>query len=152
MVIPTDGGGGPPTPPPTPCNAPACVDAKAQLTAARTAFAQTCASLKTVVAILRVLKPIVSISLWYLLVIIVLAIVVFWLGLGWISVLLWALVLIYLVAWILYLAFARVAASLAQDLAARMQAFQAALTQVMAQCPANCRGDVSIPICDAVIP
>ncbi len=151
MVIPVDGGG-PPVPPPNPCNAPTCLDAKAELASARTAFASTCNGLRTVAAILRVLKPIVSISLWYLLVIVIVAIVLLWLGLGWISVILWALVLAYVLAWILYLVFARVAGSMAQDLAARMKDVQDAIAKVVAQCPANCRGDLSIPTCDVQIP
>lgn len=121
--------------PPNPCTAPACLSAKAELATARTAFEQTCNGLKTVASILRILKPIVSISLWYLLVIAIVAIVLFWLGFGWIAILLWALVLIYLVAWIVYLAFGRVAASLAQELAGRAQAIQDAIAKVIAACP-----------------
>jgi hypothetical protein len=150
MGIPTNGG--PPPPPPNPCTAPACLNAKAELATARTAFEQTCKGLKTVASILRILKPIVSISLWYLVVIVIVAIVLFWLGLGWIAILLWALVLIYLVAWLVYLAFARVAASLAKELSDRAKAVQDAIAKVVAGCPENCRGDLSIPSCDVELP
>ncbi|MEZ0448328.1 hypothetical protein [Cellulomonas sp. ICMP 17802] len=151
MVIPTDGGG-PPPPPVNPCNTPACLNAKAELATARTEFDRTCHGLKTIVAILRFLKPIVTVSLWYVLVIIVLAIVLFFLGLGWLAVLLWALILVYVIAWIAYLAFSRSAASLALELAERTKAIQEAIAKVIAACPENCRGDLSIPVCDAVIP
>lgn len=150
MVIPTNGG--PPPPPPNPCTAPACLNAKAELATARTAFEKTCSGLKLVVSILRILKPIVSVSFWYLLLIIILAIVLFWLGLGWIAILLWALVLVYLVAWLVYLALARVAASLGQELTDRTKAVQDAIAKVVAACPENCRGDLSIPSCDVEIP
>ena len=149
MVIPTNGG---PPPPPNPCTAPACLNAKAGLASARAAYEKTCGGLKLVVSILRILKPIVSVSFWFLLLIVVLAIVLFLLGFGWIAILLWALVLAYLVAWLAYLAFARVAASLGQELAARTQAVQDAIAKVVAACPENCRGDLSIPSCDAEIP
>jgi len=152
MVIPTDGGGGPPTPPTNPCTTPACLNAKAEVTAARTAFERTCNSLKTIVSILRFLKPIVSISLWYLLVIVVVAIVLVFLGLGWLAALLWTLILLYVIAWIAYLALGRAAASLAQDLVERAKAVQDAVAKVVLACPENCRGDLSIPTCDAVIP
>jgi ABC-type transport system involved in cytochrome bd biosynthesis fused ATPase/permease subunit len=151
MVIPTDGNG-PPLPPPNPCNTPACLNAKAEVTAARAAFVRTCNSLTTIVSILRVLKPIVTISLWYILVIIVVAIILFLLGLGWLAVLLWALILVYLIAWIAYLAFGRAAGSLAQELVERTKALQDAIAKVVLACPENCRGDLSIPTCDAVIP
>ena len=84
--------------------------------------------------------------------IVILAIVLFWIGLGWIAILLWALILIYLIAWVAYFAFGRAAASLAQDLAARSQAVQDAVAKVVAGCPGNCRGDLSIPSCDVEIP
>jgi hypothetical protein len=64
--------------------------------------------------------------------IVIVAIVLFWLGLGWIAILLWAFVLVYLVAWLVYLVFARVAASLAQELADRAQAIQDAIVKVVA--------------------
>lgn len=150
MVVPTNGGQGPPRP--DPCTAPACVNAKAELATARTAFENTCDGLKTVVSILRILKPIVSVSLWYLLVIAIVAIILFWLGFGWIAILLWALLLLYLVAWVLYLVFARVAVSLGQELADRTKAVQDAIAKVVAACPENCRGDLSIPSCDVEIP
>jgi len=150
MVIPTNDG--PPLPPLDPCNAPACLNAKAELATARTAFTQKCDSLKTVASIVRILKPIVTVSLWYLLVIVIIAVVLFWLGFGWISVLLWALVLAYLVAWVAYLAFARSAASLVQDLAALTKAVQDAIAKVIAACPPNCLGDLSVPSCDVEVP
>lgn len=150
MVNPTNGG--PPPPPPNPCTAPACLNAKAGLATARTAFEKTCSGLKLVVSILRILKPIVSVSFWFLLLIVILAIVLFWLGLGWLAVLLWALVLVCLVAWLAFLVFSRVAASLGQELAERTQAIQDAIAKVVAACPENCRGDLSIPSCDVEIP
>src|SRR6478735_4921791 len=136
MVIPTDGPG-PPLPPPNPCNTPACLDAKTEVTDARTAFARTCTSLTTIVNILRFLKPIVTIALWYIAVIIVVAVVLVFLGLGWLAALLWALILLYLIAWIAYLAFGRAAASLVQELVARTKAMQDAIAKVLLACPEN---------------
>jgi membrane protein implicated in regulation of membrane protease activity len=146
MVAPTNGG--PPPPPPNPCTEPACLDAKAELTTARTAHQQTCKALKTVTSILRILRPIVSVPIWYLLAIVIVAIVLFWLGLGWIAILLWAIVLIYLLAWLAYLAFTRIAAALDQQLTDRSTAVEDAIAKVVAGCPERCRGDLSIPSCD----
>jgi hypothetical protein len=144
------GGGSPPPPvdPSDPCHAPACTGAKAELEAARAAFSRACVQLRLVTGILKVLRPIVSVSLWVLIVIVILAIVLWFLGLGPVAVFLWTLILIYAIAWILFLVFARAAAALAQELAEREQAVTQAIAKVIAQCPESCRGDLSIPVCD----
>ncbi|GAB3408814.1 hypothetical protein [Flindersiella endophytica] len=61
-------------------------------------FEQTCNGLKLVVNILRILKPIISVSLRYLALIVVVAIVLSRLGFGWIAVPLWAAVPVHFVA------------------------------------------------------
>jgi multisubunit Na+/H+ antiporter MnhG subunit len=142
---------GPPTPPPVPvdlCNAPACVNAKAELNTARTAFKSACDGLSRVTSILRFLAQITKVPLWSLIVIVILAIVLWFLGLGWLAVILWALILIYLIALILSLVLTRVAASMGGELAQRADEVQKAIVKVIAACPETCRGDLTVPICN----
>ena len=146
-TTPGQGGFDPPVIP-MDCNSPACTGAKAELDTARTAFIRACNALKTITNILRFLRPIISVSLWYIIVIIILAILFGIFGLFGLALLLWTLILIYVIAWILFLVFTRVAASLGMDLAKFGQDIANAITKVLASCPAECRGDLSVPVCD----
>lgn len=137
---------------PMDCNSPACIGAKAELDAARNAFIGACSSLKVITNILRFLRPIVSVNLWYIIVIIIVAILLGLFGLFPLALLLWALIAIYLIAWFLFLVFTRVAATLGTDLARHGQAMADAITKVLASCPAECRGDLSVPVCDVNAP
>ncbi|MBB5867493.1 Na+-transporting methylmalonyl-CoA/oxaloacetate decarboxylase gamma subunit [Allocatelliglobosispora scoriae] len=78
----------------------------------------------------------------------ILAVVLWFLGLGFLAVILWMLLLIYAIAWLRTLIFARVAASLGQDLAAHARAVADAIAKVVMSCPENCRGDLSVPTCN----
>ena len=145
---PGEGPAIPPVIPPDPCNAPECTSAKAELGAARTAFNRACGKLRSVMSILRILRPIVSVSFWVLIVIAVVAIALWFLGLGPIAIFLWTLILIYAIAWFLYFVLGRVAASLGQELAERAQEITQAIAKVVTACPESCRGDLSVPVCD----
>jgi hypothetical protein len=122
---------------------------EAELDAARVAFDKACSALRTVTSILRVLRPIISIPIWTLIVIVIIAILAWLFGLGPIAVLLWTLILIHVIAGVLFLAFSRVERSLGQDLINQGKAVADAIAKVTASCPENCRGDISIPACDA---
>jgi ABC-type transport system involved in cytochrome bd biosynthesis fused ATPase/permease subunit len=147
-TFPPGGGGLPPPVIPMDCDSPACTNAKAELDAARVAFNRVCSTLRTVTSILRVLRPIISAPLWIIIVIVIIAILAWLFGLGPIAILLWTLIFLYLIAWFLVIVFTRVAASLTQDLANQGKAIADAIAKVVASCPENCRGDLSIPVCD----
>jgi hypothetical protein len=68
-------GGGPPGdgPPLDPCNSPECVEAKAELAAARSDFTKDCDRLKHVKNWLDFLKPIVTTSIWWIIVLVIIA-------------------------------------------------------------------------------
>jgi hypothetical protein len=144
-------GEGPPVIPPNPCNSPACTGPKAELDAARAAFNSACRQLGFVTSILRFLRPFISVSLWVLIVLLIIAVVLWLLGI-WLAIFIWLLLLIYAIAWILTIVFSRVAASLTQELAKHGQAVADAIAKVVAACPESCRGDLSVPVCNAAAP
>jgi hypothetical protein len=133
---------------PMDCNSAACIGAKAEVDAARTAFTSACGRLKVITSILRFLRPVISANLWYIIVIILVAILLGLFGFFFLALLLWTLIVVYLIAWFLFLVFARVAATLGADLAKHGQEIAAAIARVLASCPAECRGDLSVPACD----
>jgi len=138
------------TPPiiPMDCDSAACTGAKADLDASRTAFTSACSRLKVITSILRFLRPIVSVNLWYIIVIIIVAILLGLFGFFLLALLLWTLIVIYLIAWFLFLVFTRVAVTLGADLTKHGQEIADAISKVLASCPAECRGDLSVPVCD----
>ncbi len=147
-TVPTGDGPLPPPVPPDPCKAPDCVNAKAELQTARQAFTRSCEGLRRVNGIIRFLALFTNVPGWTLVVLVIVAVVLWFLGLGWLSVILWSLVLLYLVALILSLVLASVAATLGAELAQHAAEVQQALAKVIARCPESCRGDLTVPVCE----
>ena len=147
-------GGGPPGGglPLDPCNAPACVGARANLSTARSDFKNACDRLRYVKNWLDALKPIVTISLTVIIVLIVIAALLGLLGLWFLAIILWVLILIYAISYVVYLGLARAALSLAQALDTDLQTFEDAVRKVVANCPESCQGDLSPPTCDVSYP
>jgi len=132
-----------PDPPPDPCNTPTCVDAKTELAAARGRFTSNCNGLRTVTAVMKLLKQILSVPIWTLVVMAVIAAVI---G-GLIAVVIWGLIAVYGISWILFLVLSRMAVVIATSLEQAREDVIAALKGVAAGCPEQCRGDLSLPNC-----
>jgi hypothetical protein len=136
--------GKPDPPPPTdPCLAPACVNAKNKLDGARNGFNNVCSGLRSLTSVLKLLSQMLVVPIWILALLIVVAILV---G-GLVAVIIWALVGLYLFAWFLSLVVGQMIAVLTPILSQRAMEFAAAVPDVVANCPANCRGDLSAPSC-----
>lgn len=129
--------------PDDPCNAPACKDSKARLDEARRRFDSICSGLRTINAVSKVLRTIVSTPIW---VIVAMALIAAVVG-GLIAVIIWSLIAAYGLSWFLLLVLGRMAVSLGASLENARTDFQSALKDVFVRCPEHCRGDVSIPEC-----
>src|SRR5215831_1766375 len=121
-------GGGPPL---DPCNSAECTGAKSEFSAAKTAFTKDCNGLRYIKNWLDVLKPIVNVSIWWIILFLILAVIFGLLTLWFLAIIFWVLILIYVVAWILYLVLGRTAASLAQSLVTDAQAIQDAIAKIV---------------------
>jgi hypothetical protein len=66
---------------------------------------------------------------------VIVAIVLWIIGIGLIAIVLWTLILIYAIAWILSIVLTRVAASLGQELAKRGQEITQAIAKVVNESP-----------------
>lgn len=133
-----------PDPPPDPCKTPACVSAKDKLAAARGRFKSNCDGLRMVNAILKLLQQVLAIPIWT---IVVLAIIAAIIG-GPIAVIIWGLIAIYGISWFLFFVLGKVAVTLGTALGQALQDVTDALKEVAANCPEQCRGDMSIPTCN----
>ena len=143
-------GQGPPTGPPDiddPCKAPACVNAKATLNSARARFTQICTGLRVVTATIKLLRGFSVMPVWVIVVLILLAILFWFIGLGFLTIVIVALLGFWLLSFYLVIVLGRVALSLGQALAAQAAAVADAAKDVVANCPVQCRGDLSIPVC-----
>ena len=129
--------------PDDPCNARPCTDAKSRLNDARQRFNSICFGLRTLTAVLNLLRSILSTPIW---VIIAMALIAAIVG-GLIAVIIWALIALHGISWVLALVLARMIDSLSKDLVNARADFQAALVEVFLRCPEHCRGDVSFPEC-----
>ena len=94
------------------------------------------------------LRAIVSVNQWYIIVIVIVAILLGLFGAFLRASFLWALILFYVIAWILLLVFTRVAATLAADLAKHGQAILDAITKVLASCPAGSKSSKAASVSD----
>jgi hypothetical protein len=126
-----------------PCKALACVNAKNKLNTARSKFNGICNALRMLSAIARALQQVLSAPLWVLIAIAVVAVIV---G-GLIALILLALIAAYALSWVLLPVIQLTALSLAAELNKQRTKFIEASDEVKAQCPENCRGDLSIPQC-----
>lgn len=132
----------PPTPP-NPCDTPPCKTARDNLAAARARFTSICNSIRGLTQVLRILRAILSTPWWVFVALGLLALVIGGLAaLGFA-----ALILAWGVSWFLTVVIARILQSLGQSLAQAGTEIAAAIPQVVANCPDNCRGDLSIPSC-----
>ena len=122
------------------------------MTDARSDFTKACDRLRYIKNWLDVLKPIVTVSLTLIIVLIGIALLLGLLGLWFLAIILWILILIYIVSYFVYLGLGRAALSLAQALDADLQTFEAAVRKVLANCPESCQGDLSPPTCDVSYP
>jgi hypothetical protein len=129
--------------PDDPCNAPPCTNAKAQLLDARRRINSICFALRTLLALLKLLRGIVSTPIW---VIAVMALIAALIG-GPIAVIIWSLIAVYGISFVLVLVLARMVDSLGKSLENARVDFQKALVEVGLHCPEHCRGDISIPEC-----
>ncbi len=131
-------------PPPDPCNAPACVNAKAKLAGARGRFKSNCDGLRMVTALMKLLRQVLAAPIWT---IVLLAIIAAIIG-GPIAVIIWALIAVYGISWILFLVLGNMSVTIAASLEqARLDVIDA-LKDVVANCPEQCHGDLSLPNCN----
>jgi hypothetical protein len=130
-----------------PCQAPACVDAKSKLDAARSRFTSTCNGLRGLLTVEKFLQTVVAVPIWVVVLIAVVATILWFLGLGFLAILLWALVVIYVIVWIVLFVLVRIENFLVVSLAEQGDAVAQAVKDVVANCPEQCRGDLSVPIC-----
>lgn len=136
--------GSSPAPDPSdPCNAPACVDAKNRLNAARGGFNSVCNGLRMLGAIARALQQVLSTPIWILIALAVIAVLV---G-GLIAIILFALIAVYAISWVLLPVVGLMSSALAATLEKRRTEFSTAHTDVVAHCPESCRGELSVPQC-----
>ncbi len=133
--------------PDDPCNARACTDAKARLLDARQRINSICFGLRTILALLKLLRSILSTPIW---VIIAMALIAALVG-GLIAVIIWSLIALYGISWVLTLVLARMLDSLRVSMEAARDDFKSAVVDVFLRCPEQCRGDVSIPECQLEI-
>jgi hypothetical protein len=129
--------------PDDPCNAPGCTDAKARLDDARRRINSICFGLRTLNALAKLLRTIVSTPIW---IVIAMALIAAIVG-GPIAVIIWSLIAVYGISWLLLIVVTRMAQSLVVSLADARTAFQSAVTDVVTQCPEHCWGDLAIPEC-----
>jgi hypothetical protein len=148
MSVPTDPTDGPGFDPTELCLTPACVNAKSKLESARTAFVKACNAWRSVQSVRTQIQRILVVPMWVLVVLVVVAIILWFLGLGFLSVILWALVLIYGIVVVISLVVVRIEGTLAADLNDAADAAAAAVGDVVAQCLPQCVGDLSVPECN----
>ncbi|TCV82745.1 hypothetical protein [Sulfurirhabdus autotrophica] len=133
-----------PDPPPDPCQTPECVNAKAKLAGARGRFKSNCDGLRMVTALLKLLKQILATPIWVIVVLAIIAAIIS----GPIAVIIWSLIALYGITWVLFLALGNMAVAISISLnQARIDVIDA-LKDVVANCPDQCRGDMSIPNCN----
>ena len=133
-----------PDPPPDPCKAAACVAAQTKLAEARGRFNSNCTGLKIVNAVIKLLKQVLAVPIW---VIVVMAIIAAIIG-GPIAIIIWGLIAIYGISWILVFVLGQMAISFADGLAKANLDVANAIKEVVTNCPEQCRGDLSPPICN----
>jgi hypothetical protein len=134
--------------PTNPCLTPACVNAKSRLDDARAAFVSACNSFRSVREIRVLIQRVVVVPIWVIVVLVVVATILWFLGLGWLSLILWVMILIYAVLLIISLVVVRIEASLGTNLKEKGDAVAQAISDVITQCPEQCRGDLSVPPCN----
>ena len=127
-----------------PCNAPACVAAKAKLKAARDGFNSLCNGLKSLNAIQKGLQFVLATPLWILIALVAIAILV---G-GILAIILFSLLAVYAISWVLLPVVGMIIATLSADMLKRRAEFFVAVSEVMEKCPAQCQGDLSPPQCE----
>lgn len=133
-----------PPAPTNPCEAAPCVNARNQLNGARARFQSICNGIRGLRQVLSILNQILSTPWWVLVAAALIAILV---G-GLIALGLWALIGLWGISWVLALVIGRMLVSLGQSLAQAAMDVASAIPQVVANCPENCRGDLSIPTCN----
>ncbi len=133
--------------PDDPCNAPACVDAKARFAGARDRFTKSCDTLRLLDTVAAALRRILATPI---LVVIAVAIVAWLLGgpiFGTIAVVLGGFVVIYGVSWMLVFVIAKMAQAVTSILIEARTEMTTELQNILTSCPGTCRGDLSIPNC-----
>lgn len=133
-----------PDPPPDPCKAPKCVEAQTKLAAARGRYNSNCTGLRIVNALIKLLKQVLATPIWILVVMAIIAAII---G-GPIAVIIWGLIAIYGISWILVFVLGKMAISFADGLVQAQIDVTKAIQEVVANCPEQCRGDLSIPTCN----
>jgi len=135
-----------PTPvdPMDPCNAPACVNAKAALDAARARFRTICSGLQAVQATENMLQGLLFAPLAAIIALAAIVLLLTVVGLGYIAAL---LVGIWILAWVLSFVLGLVATLLVQALNDQNSTVAHALQDVIKNCPEQCQGDLSFPTC-----
>ena len=133
-----------PVDPTDPCNAPACVNAKAALNAARARFRTICSGLQAVKAVEKMLQGLLFAPLSAIIALIAIILLLTIVGLGYFAAL---LVGIWILAFVLSFVLARVELVLVQALNEQISTVSHALQDVLAKCPERCQGDLSFPTC-----
>ena len=133
-----------PVDPTDPCNAPACVNAKAALNAARAKFRTICEGLRAVKAVENMLQGLLFAPLSAIIALIAIVLLLTVVGLGYIAAL---LVGIWVLAFVLSFVLAAVEGMLVQALNEQISTVSHALQDVQSKCPERCQGDLSFPTC-----
>lgn len=135
--------------PADPCNAPACTGAKARLADARNRFNKNCVGLRALRGIEKILLRILETPLSKIAIAAIIATILSMAGGAgsFVAGVIWGLIVLYGVSWVLLFAVERTMGSIAVFLDKARTDMEAAFIDVLANCPASCRGDLTIPDC-----
>lgn len=137
--------------PTDPCNASACMDARTKATRARRDFNDICRATRLLKYVTDVLRAVTSTPIWVIAMLFVISALGMAIGgpVGYtVALIATAGIAVYFLAWLLLFVLLPVAKGYARLLQQATADLIAAIEEVIRNCPANCRGDVSAPSCD----
>ena len=138
--------------PSDPCNAPTCVNAKNKVATARGKFNRICTGLKSLKVVADALATVVKSPIWVLVaVLVVVALIGALIGAtiaGVAGLLVVVVLAVWAISWFLLLVIGKMTEALVPELLKQQKAVTDGVNDVIANCPQNCRGDVSTPQCD----
>lgn len=126
-----------------PCQDQACADARNNVAKARRQFNGICSLLKLLSMVMKALRTIISTPPWVIAALLVIAAIT----LPPIQYVILGVVAGYILAWVLIPLLSKVAAGYAKELQKALTRLNDAIAEVLRVCPANCRGDISVPNC-----
>lgn len=134
-----------PPDPNDPCNAPECIAAKQQLDAERRGYDSICRYLNIITVVTNILAVVVATPIWVLIVLLIIAVIFS----GPIAVIIYGFLAIYVLSWVLLtMVIPQLTAAIGQALAEQQMVVAEAIRRVVENCPADCQGDISQPVCE----